>query len=122
MKKLMVLLSMTLLSGSGAALAQQPAGPNQVSSPGSDPEFTVGLRRIGVLAGQSVICTPEATRPAEIDKVAEAGNMIANEFGLRAAFNFIGAAGFGSGDPFDKATCPAITKEWEDVQKKYGEQ
>ena len=122
MKRLTVLLSSALAFCSGPVLAQQLAPSVQTSSPGSDSDFLVGLRRIGVLAGQSVICAPEATRPTEINKVAEAGNMIANEYGLRAAFNFIGSAGFGSGNPFGKANCPSITKEWVDVQKKYGEQ
>ncbi len=122
MKKYAYVVGALLCVGSSSGVAQQTYSTSRAASPGSDDDFTVGLRRIGVLAGQSVICAPEATRSLEIDKVVEAGNMIANEFGLRAAFNFIGAAGYGSGHPFDKTTCCGAIKGWTDVQKKYGEQ
>ena len=116
MSKAGYIVGVALLMGCPPAFAQPQSMP-----PGSDDNFMIGLRRIGVLAGQSVICAPEATRPEEINSVSNAGNMIANEFGLRAAFNFIGAAGYGSGGSFDRATCGTVIKEWTNVQRKYGE-
>ena len=47
------------------------------------------------------------------------GNVLATEFGLRAAFNFIGAAGYGSGLPLDQSACPGIVKDWKAVEQQY---
>ncbi len=62
-----------------------------------------GLRRIGVMGGEVVQCAPAEDRKDEIADAMDLANLVALHFGLAAAFNFIGAVGYGSGKPFDKA-------------------
>ena len=121
MKIPVCLLGAGLLFGACPAFAQQTASSRPLMSPGSETDFMPGLRRVGVLAGQAVICSSEADRQHQIEKVAAAGNLIATEFGLRAAFNFIGAAGYGSGAPFAESGCANAIKQWTEVQQRYGE-
>ncbi len=49
----------------------------------------------------------------------ELADLIAVHFGLRAAFNFVGALGYGSGHPFDKADCGQAIEGWKQIQAKY---
>ena len=44
-----------------------------------------------------------ADETAKIAEAMELGNQIAIHFGLKAALNYVGAVGFGSGREFDKA-------------------
>jgi hypothetical protein len=48
-----------------------------------------------------------------------AGHQIAIHFGLRAAFNYAGAVGYGSGHAFDKANCAQSIDGWKAIQAKY---
>jgi hypothetical protein len=45
-------------------------------------------------------------------------NLIAVHFGLKAAFTFAGALGYGSGRPFDKASCGQAIEGWKEIQAK----
>lgn len=40
-------------------------------------------------------------------------------FRSEGAFNYIGAIGYGSGHPFDKAGCPLSITGWKEVLAKY---
>lgn len=99
--------------GAGAAARNAPTPPD------ADPTFLTGLRRVGVMAGQMVECSAQADRQANIAQAMDLADQIAVHFGLRAAFNFVGALGYGSGHPFDKADCPKAIDGWKQIQAKY---
>jgi hypothetical protein len=109
---------------SAPAAAAPPASPTApvhkgITPPDADQEFLTGLRRIGVMAGQVVECSATADRQAQIAQAMELANQIAIHFGLRAAFSFVGALGYGSGHPFDKAGCTQAIDGWKQIQAKY---
>jgi hypothetical protein len=88
-------------------------------APDTNQEFLVGLRRVGVMAGQAVECSGDAEKQAKIAEAMDLANQIAIHFGLKAAFNYVGAVGYGSGRPFDKAGCAQSIAGWKDVLAKY---
>jgi hypothetical protein len=107
----------------GPVLAQQvplaatpPAAP---PSPGADQDFLLGLRRMGVVAGHAVACAPQRNREPVIESASDLAKEIAMQFGLNAAFHFMGAVGYGSGHPFDKAICAQAEQDWKAIQQKY---
>jgi hypothetical protein len=100
-------------------LGGQAFAQNALKSPAGDDEFLVGLRRVGVMAGQVIQCAPDADRKAKIDDAMQLANQIVIYFGLKAAFNFVGAVGYGSGHEFDKAGCAQSNAGWQDVLTKY---
>jgi len=105
---------LAFLTVTGQALAQ-----NAPKSPAADEEFLVGLRRVGVMAGQVIQCSADADKKAKIDEAMDLANQIVIYFGLKAAFNFVGAVGYGSGREFDKAGCAQSIAGWKDVLAKY---
>lgn len=113
------------LTSAGPALAQNPSttpaasGQGVPTPPADNPSFLDGLRRVGVMAGQVVECSAAADRQEQISRAMELANLIAVHFGLKAAFTFTGALGYGSGRPFDKATCSQAIEGWKQVQTKY---
>jgi hypothetical protein len=119
------ILALACLTSAGPALAQNPsttpAAPAQgVPTPPADsPSFLDGLRRVGVMAGQVVECSSDADRQEQISRAMDLANLIAVHFGLKAAFTFVGALGYGSGRPFDKATCSQAIEGWKQIQAKY---
>ena len=58
-------------------------------------------------------------RTSRLGQAMELTNKIAIHFGLKAAFNYVGAVGFGSGHPFDKADCSRSAEGWKEIQAKY---
>ena len=127
-------LALACLTLAGQALAQTapapnapaPSGPVQTTPgpkvptpPDADETFLTGLRRVGVMAGQVVECSADADRQAKIGQAMELANKIAIHFGLKAAFNCVGAVGYGSGLPFDKADCGKSAEGWKEIQVKY---
>jgi hypothetical protein len=118
-------LALAYLMLAGTALAQNPsttpAAPAQgVPTPPADNQsFLDGLRRVGVMAGQVVECSSDAGRQEQISRAMDLANLIAIHFGLKAAFTFTGALGYGSGRPFDKATCGQAIEGWKQIQAKY---
>ena len=117
-----VLACLTL---AGPALAQTPSTapaaptPSVPTPPADNQSFLDGLRRVGVMAGQVVECTADANRQDQISRAMELANLIAIHFGLKAAFTFTGALGYGSGHPFDKAGCNQAIDGWKQIQAKY---
>jgi hypothetical protein len=107
-------LALGCLTLTGQAFAENVPKPAD-----ADETFITGLRRIGVMAGQVVECSAEADRPAKINDAMELANQIAIHFGLRAAFNYAGAVGWGSGHAFDKAGCTQSIEGWKAIQAKY---
>jgi hypothetical protein len=129
-------LALACLTLAGQSLAQNapaqtppaPSAPVQTTpapnvnvpaAPDADETFLTGLRRVGVMAGQVVECSADADRQAKIGQAMELGNKIAIHFGLKAAFNYVGAVGYGSGHPFDKADCSRAAEGWKEIQVKY---
>ena len=115
---------MALFAG-GPAFAQgapTTAPPASAASPGGDQTFLLGLRRIGVVAGHAVACAADKDKQAVIERATDLGGELAMQFGLNAAFQFVGAVGYGTGRPFDLATCKTANAEWDRIQKKYFEQ
>ena len=117
-------LALACLIFAGQALAQNaptqnPVGQNVPAPPDADESFLTGLRRVGVMAGQVVECSADAERQAKIAEAMELANKIAIHFGLKAAFNYVGAVGYGSGHPFDKAGCTQSIDGWKEIQAKY---
>ena len=102
-----------------SAPAQTTPGPNVPTPPAADETFLTGLRRVGVMASQVVECSADADRQAKIGQAMELANKIAIHFGLKAAFNYVGAVGYGSGHPFDKADCGKSAEGWKEIQAKY---
>jgi hypothetical protein len=127
------ILVLACLALAGPALAQNPstnlAAPAQTppatpaenvpTPPADNPTFLDGLRRVGVMAGQVVECSADADRQDQISRAMELANLIAIHFGLKAAFTFTGALGYGSGRPFDKAGCSQAIDGWKQIQAKY---
>jgi hypothetical protein len=127
------MLALACLMLAGPALAQNPstnlAAPAQTppatpaanvpTPPADNQTFLDGLRRVGVMAGQVVECSSDADRQEQISRAMELANLIAIHFGLKAAFTFTGALGYGSGRPFDKATCSQAIDGWKQIQAKY---
>jgi hypothetical protein len=116
---------LTALFAGGPALPQgapAAAPPAPASSPGGDQTFLLGLRRIGVVAGHAVTCAADKDKQAVIEKATDLGGELAMQFGLNAAFQFVGAVGYGTGRPFDMATCKDANAEWNRIQQKYLEQ
>ena len=118
-------LGLACLTSAGPALAQKPstapAAPAQgvPTPPADNPSFLDGLRRVGVMAGQVVECSADTDKQAQISRAMDLANLIAIHFGLKAAFTFTGALGYGSGRPFDKATCSQAIEGWKQIQAKY---
>lgn len=107
-------------SFSESAHAQASSAQTQATAPvDSDQEFMTGLRRIGVMGGEVVQCSPEKARNTVIAQAMRLSNAIAMHYGLAAAFNFSGAIGYGSGKPFDKSGCAAAQSGWNDITEKY---
>lgn len=98
---------------SNPAVTATPAPASQ------DAEFITGIRRIGVMVGQVVECTAEGDRGAVLEDAMALADQIALNFGLKAAYNFTGSVGYGSGKPFDKADCAKAQSNWTDLRKKY---
>jgi hypothetical protein len=97
-----------------------PSASKVMTPPDADEAFVTGLRRVGVMAGQAVQCSTTPTdRQAQISEAMELANQIALHFGLRAAFNFVGALGYGSGKPFDKTGCSQAIDGWKEIKAKY---
>jgi len=71
------------------------------------------------MAGQVVECSADADKQDQISRAMELANQIAIHFGLKAAFTFAGALGYGSGHPFDKAGCGQAVDGWKQIQAKY---
>jgi len=119
------ILALACLTSAGPALAQNPstspAAPAQEvpTPPADNPTFLDGLRRVGVMAGQVVECSADADKQDQISRAMELANQIAIHFGLKAAFTFAGALGYGSGHPFDKAGCSQAVDGWKQIQAKY---
>jgi hypothetical protein len=119
------ILALACLTSAGPALAQNPsttptAPAQEVPTPPADnPTFLDGLRRVGVMAGQVVECSADADKQDQISRAMELANLIAIHFGLKAAFTFTGALGYGSGRPFDKAGCGQAIDGWKQIQAKY---
>jgi hypothetical protein len=127
------MLALACLTIAGPALAQTPPttpaapaqtppttpGENVPTPPADNPTFLDGLRRVGVMAGQVVECSTDAEKQAQISRAMELANLIAIHFGLKAAFTFAGALGYGSGHTFDKADCSQAIDGWKQVQAKY---
>jgi len=127
-------LTIVLLGGlaAGPAFAQggaaaPPAAPSAAPSASNaaasaaetDDAFMTGLRRIGVMGGEVVQCATDADRQKPIADAMALSNQIALHFGLTAAFNFIGAVGYGAGKPFDKSGCAEANAGWNDIRNKY---
>ncbi|HEX4259564.1 MAG TPA: hypothetical protein VHY76_00535 [Acetobacteraceae bacterium] len=74
---------------------------------------------MGVVAGRAAACEPQGSRSAVIEGAANLGRELAFQFGLNAAFHFIGSVGYGSGHAFDRATCPKVEQDWKALQQKY---
>lgn len=104
-----------------AQTANTPAAPAQNAPipPDADESFLTGLRRVGVLAGQAIQCSPDADKKAQISTAMELADQVALHFGLRAAFSFVGATGYGSGHPFDRSVCPQALEGWKNLVAKY---
>jgi hypothetical protein len=128
MKTCRTRLALLMFSGlifAGPAVAQTSSGTtappahNVPTPPDADQSFLIGLRRVGVMAGQVVECSPGADKQAQISQAMELANQIAIHFGLRAAFNFVGALGYGSGHAFDKAGCSQAIDGWKQIEAKY---
>jgi len=102
-----------------SAPVQAARAPNVPTPPDADETFLTGLRRVGVMAGQVVECSADAEKQAKIGQAMELANKIAIHFGLKAAFNYVGAVGYGSGHPFDKAECSKSAEGWKEIQAKY---
>jgi len=102
-----------------SAPVQATPAPNVPTPPDADETFLTGLRRVGVMAGQVVECSADAEKQAKIGQAMELANKIAIHFGLKAAFNYVGAVGYGSGHPFDKAECSKSAEGWKEIQAKY---
>jgi hypothetical protein len=126
----LTILAFAGLTLAGPALAQNasatppqtapaPVARNVPTPPDADQNFLTGLRRVGVMAGQVVECSPDADKQAQIAQAMELANQIAIHFGLKAAFNFVGALGYGSGHPFDKAGCSQAIDGWKQIEAKY---
>jgi hypothetical protein len=119
------ILALACLTSAGPALAQNPstiptAPAQDVPTPPADsPTFLDGLRRVGVMAGQVVECSADTDKQDQISRAMELANQIAIHFGLKAAFTFAGALGYGSGHPFDKAACSQAIDGWKQIQAKY---
>jgi hypothetical protein len=116
---------LTALFFGGPGLAQEArpdASPARAASPGSDQTFLLGLRRIGVVAGHAVTCAADNNKKAVIESATDLAKEIALQFGLNAAFQFVGAVGYGTGRPFDMTTCKDASAEWSRIQQKYLEQ
>jgi len=119
------ILALACLTSAGPALAQNPstspAAPAQEvpTPPADNPTFLDGLRRVGVMAGQVVECSADADKQDQISRAMELANQIAIHFGLKAAFTFAGALGYGSGHPFDKVGCSQAVDGWKQIQAKY---
>jgi hypothetical protein len=122
------ILALACLTSAGPTLAQNasttpaaPAAPAQdvPTPPADNPTFLDGLRRVGVMAGQVVECSADADKQDQISRAMELANLIAIHFGLKAAFTFTGALGYGSGRPFDKADCSQAIDGWKQIQAKY---
>jgi len=99
--------------------APKPAETNAPKPADTSQDFLVGLRRIGVMAGQAVECSPDTEKQGKIAEAMDLANQIAIHFGLKAAFNYVGAVGYGSGHPFDKAGCAQSIAGWKDVLARY---
>jgi len=54
------------------------------------------------MAGQVVECSTDADKQDQISRAMELANLIAIHFGLKIAFTFTRALGYGSGRPFDQ--------------------
>jgi hypothetical protein len=111
-----------VFAGGGAFAQGSPADAPPASSPGGDQTFLLGLRRIGVVAGHAVACAPDKDKQAVIERATDLAGELAMQFGLNAAFQFVGAVGYGTGRPFDMATCKDANTEWNRIQQKYFEQ
>ena len=102
-----------------AQTSPTPSAQSAPSSPDTNEAFLTGLRRVGVMAGQVVECSADADKQAHIAKAMSLANEIAIHFGLKAAFNYVGAVGYGSGHPFDKANCSQAIAGWKQIVATY---
>jgi hypothetical protein len=71
------------------------------------------------VAGHVVACASDTDKQAVIDGATDLAKELALQFGLSAAFQFVGAVGYGAGRPFDMATCKEANTEWNRIQQTY---
>jgi hypothetical protein len=74
------------------------------------------------VAGHAVACAADKDKQAVIERATDLAGELAMQFGLNASFQFVGAVGYGTGRPFDMATCKDANAEWNRIQQKYFEQ
>jgi hypothetical protein len=85
----------------------------------ADPDFMTGVKKLGVMSGETFSCSPEADRQSVGEDALALANQIALHFGLQVAFIYSGAFGWGSGHDFDHKTCPDTLANFKDLQHKY---
>ncbi len=107
----------TVLLASLATTASAQNEPKKGSD--ADEEFMLGIRKVGVMSGEAFVCTNEEARARVGQDALQLATQIATHFGLQAAFIFSGSFGYGTGHPFDKATCPATLADFKALQQKY---
>jgi hypothetical protein len=110
---------MTLTVPAVAQDAPKAVAQEAPKAPDINQEFLVGLRRVGVMAGQAVECSGDAEKQAKIAEAMDLANQIAIYFDLKAAFNYVGAVRYGCGHAFDKASCAQSIAGRKDVLAKY---
>lgn len=105
-----------------AAAATAPASTAPApkdAAPGDDGSFLSGIRKVGVMSGEAYVCAADADRDQIGKSALDLATAIATHFGLRLAFIYSGAFGYGTGHSFDHATCPATLDSFHALEKKY---
>jgi hypothetical protein len=85
----------------------------------ADEPFMTGIRKLGVMSGESYACSGEADKPRVGQAAIDLATQVSLHFGLQAAFVYSASFGYGTGHDFDHAVCPQAIADFKTLQTKY---
>jgi hypothetical protein len=104
-----------------AATVAAPVLADEAPKKGSDADdaFVTGIRKLGVMSGEAFTCSNPADQPQVGQAVIDLATQVSLHFGLKVAFIYSGAFGYGIGHDFDHKTCPQAIADFKALQAKY---
>jgi hypothetical protein len=104
-----------------AATVAEPLLAQEAPKKGSDADdaFVTGIRKLGVMSGEAFTCSPAADQPQVGQAVIDLATQVSLHFGLKVAFIYSGAFGYGMGHDFDHKNCAQAISDFKALQAKY---
>jgi hypothetical protein len=104
-----------------AATVATPVLADEAPKKGSDADdaFVTGIRKLGVMSGEAFACSDAADQPQVGEAAIDLATEVALHFGMKVAFIYSGAFGYGIGHDFDHKNCAQAIADFKALQAKY---